>query len=68
MLNCIYHENPDIIYVDGYHYKVPRYLKRNSRIFVYVNEPFIPADEKEEITSERMSIRIYTIVFNLFGI
>ena len=51
MLNCISRENPDVIYIDGYYYKIPSYFKRKMKTFVYDNEP-TPINEKGEIKSE----------------
>ena len=69
MLNCIYHENPHIIYVDGYCYRVPRNLKRKSKIFVYINELLIPANKsaklQKKLTPEPVHIRVYTKLFNI---
>lgn len=71
MLNCINHENPDLIYIDGYFYKVPKLFKRKSKIYVYINEPLIPGDKKvkanvrEKLTQEPTYIRIYTKMFNI---
>lgn len=69
MLNCINHENPDVIYIDGYHYKIPKHLKQKAEIFVYLNEPptMTPVNKEREAKLEkklRIHIRVYTKLFD----
>ena len=51
MINCISRENPDIIYIDGYYYKIPRHFKRKMETFVYDNEP-TPINEREKLNQK----------------
>jgi glycosyltransferase involved in cell wall biosynthesis len=66
MLNCISRENPDVIYIDGYYYKIPSHFKRKMKIFVYDNEP-TPITEKGETKSETkfpIYYRVYSKIFD----
>lgn len=66
MLNCISRENPDVIYIDGYYYSVPKYFKRKAKVIVYDNEP-VPINEKGEIQSENkfpFYVKVYTKLFD----
>ncbi len=66
MLNCIRSEKPDMIYIDGYYYRISKYLKRNAQVFVYDNEP-VAVDERGEVKLDKNSppyVRIYTKFFD----
>jgi glycosyltransferase involved in cell wall biosynthesis len=66
MLNCINHENPDVIYIDGYYYAIPKYFKRKAKIIVYDNEP-VPVNEKSEAKLEKkfpIYVRVYSKLFD----
>lgn len=69
MLHCLYHENPDVIYIDGYCYRIPEKLKRKSKVFVYINELRTPKDKdkklQKKLTPEPKYIEIYTKLFNI---
>jgi glycosyltransferase involved in cell wall biosynthesis len=61
---AIHDEKPDVIYIDGYNYRIPKSVMRTTRIVVYIDEP-IPQTEISELKGEKepMYVRLYSNIF-----